>query len=65
MYTISVSLIGTQTSNWVATTYTHPTSTSTNLRVSEGYGKFYVEVYMSPYIYKIDFFTFSFTKRIC
>lgn len=42
MYTISTSLIGTQTSNWVATTYTDPTSTLTNLRVSEGYGKFYV-----------------------
>lgn len=65
MYTISTGLLNTTISNWVATTFTDPTSTSSSLRVSEGYGNFYVDVYQSPYIYKIDFFTSSFTNRIC
>jgi hypothetical protein len=65
MYTISTSLLGLQSSNWVATTYTDAASTSSSLRVSSAVGSFYVELYQSPYIYKIDFFTYSFTKRIC
>lgn len=65
MYTISQTILGLPCADWVATTYTHPTLTSSNLRVSQGVGHFNVELYQSPYIYKIDFFTYSFTKRIC
>lgn len=65
MYTISQGLLGISCQNWVATTYTHPTTVNTNLRVSEAVGNFSVELYESPYIYKVDFFTYSFTKRIC
>jgi hypothetical protein len=42
MYNIDLSLKGSNCANWVATTYTDPALTATNLRVSEAVGSFYV-----------------------
>ncbi len=64
-YTISQALLGSNCNDWIARAYTHVSSNSNNYVVSQARGNFYVINYMSPYIYKIDFFTLSFMKRIC
>jgi hypothetical protein len=42
MYTIAQSLLGQNCANWDATTYTHPSLTTNNLKVSQAVGNFYV-----------------------
>jgi hypothetical protein len=64
-YTINQNQIGGNTGNWYAYGINHLTSTSSTYQICRAHGNFYVDDFLSPYIYKINFPTLSFSKRTC
>lgn len=55
----------TSSSNWYLHAYTVTGSTSSWNRVSQAVGTHHIDIYQSPYIYKINFPTQAFSKRTC
>jgi hypothetical protein len=51
--------------NWTATAYADPSSTSSNYLIAQANGRFAIVEYQLPYLYVISLFTKSFTQRTC
>ena len=57
--------MSTISNQWSISAYTHASSTSSWNRVSQAVGTHHIDIYQSPYIYKINFPTQAFSKRTC